>query len=225
MGGLSGSHRRAGISVADFMGMFPDDRAAERWFEYAIWGEHPRCPRCGCTRTSGTRHRSMPHYCSGCHKRFSVRIGTVMERTRIGYRKWAIAVYLVATSLRGVSSMKLHRDLGITQQSAWFLAQRLRESWLALADGSGMQYPKPRYSVTQRSDDWTVRGDDLEAFWVCFHRGRYGTFYHMSPKHEGRYAGEFAGRLNVRPLDTIDMMGAVAVGMVGRRLTYARLTG
>lgn len=147
-----------------------------------------------------------------------------MESTRIGYRKWVIAVYLVATSLRGVSSMKLHRDLGITQQSAWFLAQRLRESWLALADGSELQL-KPRYRVICRPGGWIVRGDDLESFWVCFRRGCYGTFYHVSHKHEGRYASEFAGRLNVRPLDTIDMMGAVAAGMVGRRLTYAGLTG
>ena len=60
---------------------------------------------------------------------------------------------------------------------------------------------------------------------ICFSRGHYGTLCHMSSKHEGRYAGEFAGRLNVRPLDTIDMMGAVAAGMMGRRLTCAGLAG
>ena len=210
--------------MADFMVMFPDDVAAEQWFERAIWGDESRCPRCGCTCTTSTRHTSMPHYCTGCHRRFSVRIGTVMEHTRMGYRKWAIAVYLAATSLRGVSSMKLHRDLGITQQSAWFLAQRLRESWLALADGSD-RWPKPRYRVVCRPDGWAVHGDDLECFWASFRRGRYGTFYHLSSKHEGRYAGEFAGRLNVRPLDTIEMMEMVAAGMVGRRLTYEGLTG
>ncbi len=210
---MNGRHRqRAGIAVADFMGMFPDDGVAERWFERAIWGDEPRCPRCGSTRATRTRHRSMPHYCTGCHRRFSVRIGTVMEHTRIGYRKWAIAVYLAATSLRGVSSMKLHRDLGITQQSAWFLAQRLRESWLALAGGSD-RWPKPRYRVVYRPDGWVVYGDDLECFWACFRRGRCGTFYHVSSKHEGRYAGEFAGRLNVRLLDTI---GMVAVSMVAQ---------
>ena len=64
---------------------------------------------------------------TGCGKKFSAKMGTAMECSNIGYQKWAMALYLINSSLKGVSSMKLHRDLGITQKSAWHLAHRLRE--------------------------------------------------------------------------------------------------
>ena len=71
---------------------------------------------------------------------FTLRTGTVMHRTQLGYREWAIAIYLLATNLKGVSSMKLHRDLDITQKSAWYLAHRLREAWKA---GKGGMFTGP----------------------------------------------------------------------------------
>ena len=72
----------------------------------------------------------MPFRCreKGCTKLFSAKIGTVMEGSKIGYQDWIIATFEIMTSLKSVSSMKLHRDLGITQKSAWFLAQRLRSA-------------------------------------------------------------------------------------------------
>ena len=76
----------------------------------------------------------MPYRCRSCGKRFSAKTGTVMESSNLGYQTWALAAYLLTTNLKGVSSMKLHRDLGITQKSAWHLAHRLREVW-ADADG------------------------------------------------------------------------------------------
>ena len=83
----------------------------------------------------------MPYYCSECNKYFSVRIGTVMEHSRIGYRNWAVAIYLIATRPKGISSMQLHRDLGIRQSSAWFLLHRLRESWRTLVGSDPMSSP------------------------------------------------------------------------------------
>ena len=73
----------------------------------------------------------MPYRCreKECAKRFSVRTKTPMEASNLGFQVWAIALYQATTNLKGVSSMKLHRDLGITQRSAWFLAHRLREAW------------------------------------------------------------------------------------------------
>ena len=70
---------------------------------------------------AGAAHK-MPYRCRDCRQRFSTRTGTTMADSKLGYQKWAIAIYLVTTSLKGVSSMKLHRDLGITQKSAWHLA-------------------------------------------------------------------------------------------------------
>lgn len=71
----------------------------------------------------------MPYHCSKCRRFFSVKVGTVMENSKIGLQKWAFAVYLMATNHKGTSSMHLHRDLGITQKSAWFMAMRIRACW------------------------------------------------------------------------------------------------
>ncbi len=60
---------------------------------------------------------------------FSVRIGTALERSKVPLRKWAFAIYLEMTSLKSVSSMKLHRDLRVTQKTAWFMLHRIREAW------------------------------------------------------------------------------------------------
>ena len=73
----------------------------------------------------------MPYWCSGCRRRFSVRVGTAMERTKVPLRKWAVAIYLEMTSLKGISSMKLHRELKVTQRTAWFMLHRIRETWAA----------------------------------------------------------------------------------------------
>ena len=72
----------------------------------------------------------MPFRCKDCRKFFSVRTASVLERSHIPLRKWVFAIYLCSTNLKGVSSMKLHRDLRISQKSAWFLAHRIREAFL-----------------------------------------------------------------------------------------------
>ena len=127
-----GKNFRTGMSLFEIVELFPDDAAAERWFTETRWPDGPHCPYCGSTDIlSGAAHKTMPYRCREreCRKRFSVRTATFMEASNIGYRKWAIAFYLFATSLKGVSSMKLHRDLKITQKSAWFMAHRIREAW------------------------------------------------------------------------------------------------
>ena len=127
-----GKGYRAGITLAELFRMFPDDAAAEAWFAEQRWGGEPVCPYCGTFNVqSGAAHKTMPYRCRDCRKRFSVRTDTVMQSSNLGYQTWAIATYLLTTSLKGVSSMKLHRDLGITQKSAWHLAHRLRKAWEA----------------------------------------------------------------------------------------------
>ena len=109
--------------------MFPDDETAERWFIEQRWPNGVCCPECGSVNVqTGAKHPTMPFRCreKECAKLFSTKTGTVMEGSKIGYQDWIIASFLMMTSLKSVSSMKLHRDLGITQKSAWFLAQRLR---------------------------------------------------------------------------------------------------
>lgn len=121
--------------------MFPDNDTAMKWFESRIWRDGRKCPDCGNYDTTESSHPKMPYYCYKCRAHFSVKKGTVMQQSKISYRNWAIATYLFATNLKGVSSMKLHRDLGVTQKTAWFMVHRLRESWKKLAGVDGMTGP------------------------------------------------------------------------------------
>ena len=127
-----GKAHRKGITLLDVMRMFPDNKTAEKWFAETRWPDKPACPYCGSLSVlSGAKHKTMPYRCreKGCRKRFSVRTGTVMQDSKLGYQVWAMAVYLMTTGIKGTSSMNLHRDLGITQKSAWHLAHRIRETW------------------------------------------------------------------------------------------------
>ncbi|MYA84622.1 MAG: IS1595 family transposase [Acidimicrobiaceae bacterium] len=125
-----GKHHRRGMTLADLFRRFPDDASAEAWIIEQRWPGGVQCPHCESDRVQdGARHPSQRFRCRDCGKRFSPRTGTVMADSNIGYQNWAIAVYAVLTNLKGVSSMKLHRDLGITQSSAWFLLHRIREAW------------------------------------------------------------------------------------------------
>ena len=128
-----GKSGRSDLPLTVLFDMFPDDKTAMEWFEGNVWPDGRKCPRCGNKYACAIRHPHMPYFCSECKRHFGARIGTAMERPRIGYRNWAVATYLLTARPKGVSSMRLHRDLGIGQSLAWFLLHRLRESRRALA--------------------------------------------------------------------------------------------
>ena len=127
-----GKSHRKGISIVELFNMFPDELTAAKWFEDVRWksDEDRHCPHCGSCNTMRKENRKpQPFRCRDCRRFFSVRTGSVMENSGIPLRKWAIAIYLNATSPKGVSSMKLCRELKITQKSAWFMGHRLREAF------------------------------------------------------------------------------------------------
>ena len=306
-----GRSEREGISLVELFQMLPDDAAAEAWFEERRWPDGRFCPDCGSTRTSDVKNRKpMPYRCKDCRQFFSVRKGTAMQSSKLGYQKWAAAIYLVATSLKDVSSMKLYRDLKVSQPTAWYLAQRIRQGFTdgqavrmagpvevdeaffggkeknrhaskrqklgrgpigktAVAAAKDRETGKVSAAVVPSTDQATLQPfvverteagatvytDDhgayrgmpgvrhetvkhsvgeyvdgqahtngVESFWALLKRGYHGTYHQVSAKHLQRYVDEFAGRHNIRELDTIDQMGIVAVGMVGKRLRYADLT-
>ncbi|MCY3789099.1 MAG: IS1595 family transposase [Gemmatimonadetes bacterium] len=134
-----GKFYREGISLIEIMDLFPDDSTAEAWFAELRWPDgNVCCPHCGSLNVQTGAAHKMPYRCreKECgRRRFSVRTGTVMDSSNLGFRTWALAIFLLLTSLKSVSSMKLHRDLKITQKSAWHLAHRLR---LALAEEGGL---------------------------------------------------------------------------------------
>ncbi len=134
----TGKAHREGISMVELFRRFPDDATAEAWFVSRRWPEGIHCPHCGSMNVqTGAKHKTMPYRCreKKCAKRFSAKTGTVMEGSKLRFQVWMIATYLLSTSLKSVSSMKLHRDLNINQRSAWFLAHRLR---VALANREGV---------------------------------------------------------------------------------------
>ena len=127
-----GKSHREGISLAKIIKMFPDDDAARAWIEKQIWPDGPYCPHCGSVNVQHPiKHKTMTHRCRDCPNRpqFSLKTGTLMQASNLGYQTWAIAIYLLTTNLKGVAAMKLHRDLEISYKSAWHLAHRLRAAF------------------------------------------------------------------------------------------------
>lgn len=131
--GQKAKSARKRISLLEFTQTFNTEEKAMRFFETVRWREGRHCPHCGSTETGEATHKTMPYWCPSCRKYFSVRTGTLMQESRIPYLKWLAAIYLIRTSLKGISSTKLGNDLGISQQSAWFLGHRIREGWKANA--------------------------------------------------------------------------------------------
>ena len=131
-----GKSHREGITLVQLMDMFPDEATATKWFEGVVWKDTRCCGHCGSTRTSEVPNaKPMPYWCTDCRSYFSVRTGTAIAHSRVTLRKWAIAIYLELTSLKSISSMKLHRDIGVTQKTAWFMLHRIREAWKVEIDG------------------------------------------------------------------------------------------
>ena len=124
-----GKSDREGLTMVQLCDMFPTEESAREWFEARVWPDGRYCPQCGSTRTHEAGHNHMPYRCSDCRSYFSVKTGTVMHKSHIPLRKWVFAIYLHLTSLKGVSSMKLHRDIGVSQPCAWFMLQRIRKAW------------------------------------------------------------------------------------------------
>ena len=97
-----GKHCRKGISLLELYEMFPNDKTAEQWFVSERWPDGLRCAYCDGERVGAKgNHPSMPYHCADCRKFFSVKTGTVMQSSKIGYRKWAMALYLMTTNCQG----------------------------------------------------------------------------------------------------------------------------
>lgn len=115
---------------------FYDPEMARKWLEAQRWPNGPICPHCGnadpdkITGLQGKKHRPGVYQCNEpeCREQFTVTVGTVMERSKIPLNKWLAAMHLLGAGKKGTSAHQLHRMLGITYQSAWFLAHRIREA-------------------------------------------------------------------------------------------------
>ena len=136
-----GKAHRKGLTLIQLMEMFPTEEAARKWFESVLWINGRCCGKCGSVRTTQATHKYMPYWCSDCRSYFSIRTGTAMANSKVPLHKWAIAIYLCLTSLKSISSMKLHRDLGVSQPTAWFMLHRIREAWAGSSKDGGYSGP------------------------------------------------------------------------------------
>jgi transposase-like protein len=111
---------------------FNDEQAAYDYVETRIWANGRVCPHCGVYdrsgRLTGKSDRPGLYKCYACRKKFTVKVGTIFEDSHIQMRDWLTAIHLICSSKKGVSSNQLHRTLGLTLKSAWFMSHRIREA-------------------------------------------------------------------------------------------------
>jgi transposase-like protein len=119
---------RSTISTFQLFSLFPDAETARQYLESRLWPDGPRCPKCKAGDRITTRKATGFYRCNKCDKDFTIRTGTIFERSHVPLNKWLYAVYLLFTSRKGISSMQLAKEIGITQKSAWFVLGRLREA-------------------------------------------------------------------------------------------------
>ncbi len=311
MGKQTRNRQRRKLNIIHLMDMFPNEKAAEEWFEKTLWPEERCCGHCGSTNTYTVPNRKlMPYRCRDCERYFSVRTGTPIAKTNLSLHKWAMAIYLELTSLKSIASTKLASDIGVSQPAAWFMLHRIREAWTRTKNGgtsfsgpvevdetyiggkrrnmnktkraqmSGrgptgkmavagikdrssnqvsaqvvrntksetmslfiMEHVKlgtkiytddaltyhtlPNHETVKHSIGEYVRGkaytNGVESFWSMLKRAHTGVFHKISPKHLDRYVREFAGKHNLRQLDTLHQMRRVVRGLAGKQLMYQEL--
>jgi transposase-like protein len=158
--------------------IFTDEFAARQWLEARVWPHGPVCPHCGSTgsdvrKLEGAKHRPGVYQCNACREQFTVTVKTVFERSKIPLSKWLAALFLLTASKKGVSAHQVHRSLGISYKSAWFMMHRLRE---AMRSG-GLLPPLGGSGKTVETDE---------------------TYFHTIPRDELLPKGKRGRRMGVR---------------------------
>lgn len=115
------------ISTFQFFKKFPDEESARTYLGGRLWKDGAKCPACSSTERVTARKNGF-YRCNPCKLDFTIRTGTIFGRSHVPLNKWLYAMYLLVTSRNGLSSLQLSREIGITQKSAWFVLQRLREA-------------------------------------------------------------------------------------------------
>jgi transposase-like protein len=118
---------RSTISFYQLGKMFPDEATARVYMEKRRWPNGPICPHCAEAKRIGPRPNGF-YRCNACKKDFTVRTGTIFERSHVPLDKWIMAMYVLMTARKGVSSLQLGKEIGVTQKTAWFILGRLREA-------------------------------------------------------------------------------------------------
>ncbi len=116
------------ISTFQLFQTFPDADSARLYFESRLWPDGARCPVCGSGEKVTARKRAGFYRCRLCREDFTICTGTIFERSHVPLHKWLYAMYLLVTARKGISSLQLSKQIGVTQKTAWFVLHRLREA-------------------------------------------------------------------------------------------------
>lgn len=202
---------RSTISTFQLFELFPNQSAARKYLEARLWPNGAMCPSCK-TGERITSRKGEFYRCNACKLDFTIRTGTVFERSHLPLHKWLYAMYLLVTARKGISSMQLAKEIGVTQKSAWFVLHRLRE-----ACGGGAA----RGSSTPQGAP-----NNVESFYAVVRRGLYGVYHNASAKHLPRYLNEFTFRLNDGNVKrhTLERLDSFVDAVAGKRITYKDLT-
>ena len=114
-------------SLTEMIARFPDEQSCIDYVTAVRWQNGPACPYCGSTKVY-TFKDNRTHKCGDCRQKFSIKVGTIFEDSKIPLRKWFMAIYLITSHKKGISSVQLGKDIGVTQKTAWFMNHRLREA-------------------------------------------------------------------------------------------------
>jgi transposase-like protein len=118
---------RSTISLYQLSKMYPDEVTARNYIESRRWPNGATCPFCDEAKRITPRPKGF-YRCNACKKDFTVRTGTIFERSHVSLDKWVLAIYLLMTARKSISSLQLGKEIGVTQKSAWFMLQRIREA-------------------------------------------------------------------------------------------------
>ncbi len=195
------------LNLSTIASQYSDEDAAQAFFKNIRWPNGAACVHCGSLKVyaltpkeGSTKSRKALKLwkCGDCKGQFTVTVGTIFEDSHIPLHKWLLAFHLLCSSKKGMSSHQLHRMLGVSYKSAWFMTHRIR------------------YAMSQPSAD-QLQGI-VESYFSILQRGIEGVYHHVSEKHLHRYLAEFDFRYNERKVeDGVRTVKAIQ-GAEGKRL-------
>lgn len=207
--------------------MFPNEEVARQYLEGRLWPNGPVCPECKSGENVGVRPKGY-YRCYTCDKlTFTVRTGTIFERSHIPLHKWVYAMYLLVTARKGISSMQLAKEIGVTQKSAWFMLSRLRE-----ACSTPDSIDKLRGIV--EVDECFVGGlaaNKHERKKQRLGRGTVGKTAVLGLRERGeRTVAKVVPNRSIQTIqgeifDTLERLDSFVDAVAGKRLTYKALIG
>jgi transposase-like protein len=234
------------INLSTIAKHFSDEAAAYTLIEAIRWPDGPVCPRCGTvdhaymleprkgertTRKGTVSHRRI-WKCGACRKQFSVLVGTIFEDSKVPLSKWLLTIHLLCAGKNGVSAHELHRQLGVTYKTAWFMAHRIRYAMERPAMGGKLAgiiegdetYFGGKAKNMHRAESEYIRGDahanTVEGYFSQLKRSIDGTYHHVSHRHLDRHLADLDSCYNSRKQKDGERTVRAIRQTTGRRLMY-----